>query len=154
MSRVHDERRAAGALSRAALRQMVLPKNREKGTWGGIGTRTLLELIRAELDEVERALDNGEGMRRVCEELGDVAAFTAMALDVNGAACCCVGGEHVAHCPGWFVNDETGELERCDECAVFAGDDDVTEFVGAPVVEEVAGDHLDLTGRDLGRGRG
>lgn len=128
-NRVADERRAAGALHRAALRQMVQPKNREKGPWDSLSMRELIALIRAEVDEVEKALDNDEGMARISEELGDVGAFVGIALDINGAACCCIGDEHVDHCPGWWVNEETGEVERCDDCATFASDADVVEYI-------------------------
>lgn len=130
-TRVQDERRAAGALHRAALRRVVQPKNREKGSWRGLGLVELVALIRAELDEVEREIGSGGAYDagRVEEELGDVAAFVAMALDTNGSSCCCIGGSHVAHCPGFFVNEETRAIERCDECATFASDEDVIEFL-------------------------
>ncbi len=148
MSRVVDERRAAGALHREALRRMVQPKNREKGSWSDVGLRDLVHRARVELAEVEEAMNSGESAERIIEELGDVAAFVAMALDVAGAPCCCEGEAHLDHCPGWFVNQETHELERCDECATFAGDDDVAAFFDAvhakmPCVESDDHDHHD-----------
>lgn len=145
VQRVKDERRAVGALSRAALRRLVQPKNREKGSWSELGSRGLrevIDLIRVELNEVEQAIDKGEGLARVNEELGDVAAFVAIALDLNGAACCCNGDEHVHHCAGYFVNEETRRLERCDDCATFASDADVERFLGVIEATSIGADDV------------
>lgn len=139
MSRVSDERRAAGALEREALRRMVQPKNQSKGSWSSIPLRELVALIRSELDEVDAAIANGEGDERIREELGDLAATTAMAIDVvTEGACCCIGGDHPIHCPGFFWNEETSEVERCDECATFASDEDVEEFLGPVALATLA----------------
>ena len=39
----------------------------------------------------------------------------------NGRPCCY--GKHVGPCcPGYFHDSATGEIERCDECAIFPDD--------------------------------
>jgi hypothetical protein len=49
-------------------------------------------------------------------------------MDDDEKCCCCAachdGPRDAYCCPGWFVNAETNEIERCDECALFATDDD------------------------------
>ena len=44
--------------------------------------------------------------------------------------CCCIGGKHDACCPGWFVNEETGLVERCDDCAKYSTDEDAAAAAG------------------------
>ena len=50
-----------------------------------------------------------------------------MTLSHDESSCCCAGCGHDRHtvycCPGWFINSETGRVERCDECAVFGSDE-------------------------------
>ncbi len=40
----------------------------------------------------------------------------------------CGWGQCDPECPGWFENNETGEVERCDECARFPDDDDARGY--------------------------
>jgi hypothetical protein len=45
--------------------------------------------------------------------------------------CCCHGTNHDGPCcTGWFKNIEIGRVERCDECDVFASDDDAAKAAG------------------------
>lgn len=42
--------------------------------------------------------------------------------------CCCSGTNHEGPCcKGWFLNVETNKVERCDECNVFANDDEAAK---------------------------
>lgn len=130
--RTMDEHRAAEILRRSALRRMVQTKNRAKGPWTNMSRLELIRLARVELDEAETAIEDGETEARIESELGDVAAFIAMALDnsLDESSCCCLGrGHDRSCCPGFFVNDETGKLERCDDCGIFAYDEDVDTYV-------------------------
>lgn len=121
------EQGAARTLKHAALKRLILPKNRAKGSWSGL---TRLELIQLAHKEILEAMEaHGEGQEREEEELGDAAAFIAMALHVGNpaygvppAACCCAGSssdDHDVCCAGWFWNEEREHVERCDECAIF-----------------------------------
>ena len=40
----------------------------------------------------------------------------------QGCRCCVAGNDHDECCPGHFFNEETREVERCDECALFRND--------------------------------
>jgi hypothetical protein len=40
---------------------------------------------------------------------------------------CCVSSHGGACCPGWFVNEETRLIERCDSCGLFADDTSARE---------------------------
>lgn len=45
---------------------------------------------------------------------------------------CCMGGHEGPCCPGWFRNSETNQIERCDDCKVFATDDAAARHASAP----------------------
>lgn len=140
------EQGAARTLKHAALRRMVLEKNRAKGQWSGLSRLQLIKLARRELDEAEQAIEQAEGREREEAELGDAAAFLAMALHVGKAGCCCAGSgdDHDVCCPGWgwFTDDdgENGRVERCDECGIFESDEEAAQWLADLKIDPETGE--------------
>jgi hypothetical protein len=81
---------------------------------------TVYSLVR-EIRERRRRIvrQDGGALERLLSDLSHVQP----ALDESCA--CCYGADHEGPCcPGWFLNAETHEVERCDECKLFESDKD------------------------------
>jgi hypothetical protein len=74
---------ASVALSRVrelGLQRALDPKNVAKGPWDGLEWQTLVDLLRAEVDELVEALESGD-LPSVEHEAGDVVWCVAMLVD-------------------------------------------------------------------------
>lgn len=85
-----------------------------------------------------------------------------LALAHHCATCCAAQLPPEPCCRGWFVDAETGEVQRCDECRIFLDDEEAAlgariAVLDAAVDELVAGQHellrsrVDATVRDWAR---
>jgi hypothetical protein len=93
---------------------------------------TVLELLRS------TAISVGVLSREAVNELMNPAHYKApreaaqaqfvWLKHYQAAGCCCYGAPHEGNCcPGWFENEETHEIERCDGCKLFDSDDEAKQ---------------------------